>query len=77
MFQPGGDVFELVVYTRIFIVTLTRKAAVYSCAVSLEKDGSTGFEREPEGEVCVRIVLYVYNSTVYERCLHVPKLCAG
>ena len=62
---------------RIFIVTFIRKAAVYRCAVCLEKDGGAGFEREPEREVCVRIVPYIYNSTVYEYRLRVPKLRAG
>ena len=62
---------------RIFIVMCTRKAAVYSCAVCLEKDSGAGFEREPEREVCVHIVPYIYNSTVYEYRLRVSKLRAG
>ena len=48
-------------------------AAVYSCAVSLEKDGGAGFEREPEREFCVHIVPCVYNSRISLAC---AKSCA-
>ena len=62
---------------RIFIVTFTRKAAVYRCAVCLEKDGGAGFEREPERELCVHILPYIYNSRISLACAKAARWLAS
>ena len=61
---------------RIFIVTFIRKAAVYSCAVCLEKDGGAGFEREPEREVCVHILCHTFITLLCTNIACVCQSCA-